>query len=661
MGRIIDKILERRKLFLSRQPSAASSVDSPPQHDDDGASGPLVINSTVPAGWFYSFEFFPPKTEAGLDNLLTRIDRMIVRLDPLYINVTWGAAGQTAARSMAVATHAQKYLGVDVLLHVTCQGMPRDDILRVLHQAKTSGIRNLLALRGDAPRGQRAWKPGDVSGGACERAIDLVRLIRETYGDYFCIAVAGHPEGHPSSTSQEEEINHLKQKLECGADFVVTQFFYDTDVFLDFVKRCRAQGIDCPIIPGILPIQSFNNFARMTEYCNTAVPKEIWARLEPVKEDMEAVKQIGCELAVEMCRRIINEADGVDGVHFYTLNLERSVAQILGDLGAVDLFRPENQAQDPCSSGNRTSLPLRETIRTNACRQLPWRPSAMTDRSKQEQVRPINWANRPKSYVRRTEEWDEFPNGRWGDATSPAFGELSEVGHFYQFSLGNEDDQRALLGHCPTETTDVYEVFAQYVEGKLPHIPWCESPLQPESFLIQRQLAKLNRKGFLTVNSQPSVNGISSTHNSFGWGGPNGFIYQKAYCECFCSPENTRLLVAMVKSNPSMNLYAVNNLGNTIQEGIELGGVTALTWGVFPNREILQPTIFDPSTFLVWAEEAFSLWTTMWANLYDFDSDSFDLIETIRDTFYLCAIIHNNYIGKGTEGSTLWQAMEECG
>jgi methylenetetrahydrofolate reductase (NADPH) len=174
--------------------------------------------------------------------------------------------------------------------------------------------------------------------------------------------------------------------------------------------------------------------------------------------------------------------------------------------------------------------------------------------------------------------------GRWGDATSPAFGELSDVSHFYTFSLGNDDDRRAMLGQAPMTPHDVYEVFAHYVEGEVPHIPWCETPLQAESFLIQKQLAMVNRAGFLTINSQPSVNGAPSTHKTFGWGGPGGYIYQKAYCECFCSPEKTNLLVEMVTRHPSMNLYAVNNHGHEMRVGREEGGVTALTWGVFPNR-----------------------------------------------------------------------------
>jgi methylenetetrahydrofolate reductase (NADPH) len=508
--------------------------------------------------------------------------------------------------------------------------------------------------------------------------------------------VAGHPEGHPSSVSRHDEMIHLKEKIDAGADLIITQLFYDVTIFQQYVQQCRTYGITCPIIPGIMPIQSYSSFQRMTEYCQVSVPSHVWDQLEPVKEDDEAVKRVGCHIATEMCRQILSSSsslvdgnDIIDGVHFYTLNLERSVTYILNQLGAIDIvqantttgtsttsinnYNTTKNITEPIPDDNHndlivptpnvekdtiiTSTGMSTTVRTTSGRTLPWRPSAIERRYKYEQVRPINWANRPKSYVVRTEDWDEYPNGRWGDATSPAFGELSDVSHFYSFSLGSDEDQRAMLGHHPKTHQDVYEVFAKYVEGTIPHIPWCETSLQPESFLIQKQLSQLNRSGYLTINSQPSVNGAPSSHKTFGWGGPGGYVYQKAYCECFCSPEHTKKLVAMVQQHKSMNLYAVNVMGEQIQEGVELGGVTALTWGVFPNREILQPTIFDPNTFLVWSEEAFSLWTYMWMNLYEYDSTSYTLIESIRDTYFLCAIIDNNYIST----STIWDAMQVAG
>eukprot|EP00934_Nitzschia_sp_Nitz4_P005203 Nitzschia sp. Nitz4//scaffold232_size35869//18431//20601//NITZ4_007807-RA/size35869-snap-gene-0.43-mRNA-1//1//CDS//3329543330//5193//frame0 len=659
MTRIIEKIQQRRQRRRNLH-----------RESDQG-------QQDLPQGWYYSFEFFPPKTEAGLDNLLTRIDRMTRRLDPLFIDVTWGAGGSTSARTLAVASQAQRYFGVDVLLHLTTTGMTRQAISSVLEQAKACGIHNILALRGDPPRGKRTWVPNDVSGGDCDRAIDLVKLIRELHGDYFGIAVAGHPENHPSSTSLREEMNHLNEKVQAGADFIVTQFFYSVPAFVEYVKACRSNGIDCPIIPGIMPVQSYSTFLRMTQYCGVSVPQEILTRMGTVQSDDEAIKEIGCQLAAEMCTEILTHPElDIDGVHFYTLNLERSTTRILMQLGAIDIIGNDNNTNESSvtptdtltTSSSRTTLDdaadsLTDTVRPNSGRPLPWRPSAMAQRAKEE-VRPINWANRPKSYVLRTEEWDEFPNGRWGDATSPAFGELSDLSHFYSFSLGSEEDRRAMLGREPKVPQDVFDVFASYVQGKIPHIPWCETPLQAESLVIQTELAELNRAGFLTINSQPAVNGAPSNDKVFGWGGSGGYVYQKEYCECFCSPERAKCLVEMVEKEPAMNLYAVNIRGDEMKVGLELGGVTALTWGVFPNREILQPTIFDPSAFLVWSEEAFSLWTSMWLNLYEFDTPSYELIEETRDSYYLVAIIDNDYIATNTKqsgGSRLWKAMLEAG
>lgn len=410
----------------------------------------------------------------------------------------------------------------------------------------------------------------------------------------------------------------------------------------------------------VINSQSYASFIRMTKSCDITVPKHIMERLEPVKEDDEAAKIIGCEIAVEIAMKILNTPavdGGMDGVHFYTLNLERSVTRILMAMNVVStLHQPADSDNKQEEKSGITSSPGLSAV-SSGRRQYPWRPSAMERREK-EDVRPINWANRPKSYVMRTEDWDEFPNGRWGDSTSPAFGELSELQHFYSFSLGSDEDRLAMLGQNPTKPQDIYEVFAKYVEGKVPHLPWCETALKPESFTIQGQLASLNRAGFLSINSQPPVNGVPSSHPVFGWGGTGGYIYQKSYIEFFVSPENAQVLIGMVAMNKSMNLYAVNNDGKEMRAGSEEGGITALTWGVFPNREILQPTIFDPDTFLIWAEEAFSLWTSMWLNLYEFGSTSFDLIENIRDTYYLVAIIDNDFMSSNEhQGGKLLEEM----
>ncbi|KAL3906857.1 MAG: hypothetical protein SGARI_003816 [Bacillariaceae sp.] len=225
------------------------------------------------------------------------------------------------------------------------------------------------------------------------------------------------------------------------------------------------------------------------------------------------------------------------------------------------------------------------------------------------------------------------------------------MAHFYGFSLGTESERREILGNNPTIPQDVYDVFAAYVDGKVPHIPWCQNPLQPASFLIQKQLVELNRIGFMTINSQPAVNGKPSDDPVVGWGGAGGFVYQKEYYALF----NT------IKENPTMIVYAVNSKGKQLRPTKEDGGVTALTWGVFPNREIVQPTIFDPEVFLIWAEEAFATWSASWLPLYKKGTKSHALIEEIRDTFYLVAIIDNDYVSSGSNNdSPLWKTMLEC-
>lgn len=206
------------------------------------------INGKVPlkpGNPFFSFEYFPPKTSQGLENLYDRIERMTA-LEPLFIDVTWGAGGSTKDLSTALCEYAVKYLGVDVMMHLTCQGLTKDQLKQILTHAKELGIMNILALRGELPKGAFSWEP--VPDGF-NNAIELVKLIREMFGDYFCIAVAGFPEGHPHSSDTTTDIKYLKEKVDAGADFILTQFFYDTDLFLNYISNCRAEGIECPIIP----------------------------------------------------------------------------------------------------------------------------------------------------------------------------------------------------------------------------------------------------------------------------------------------------------------------------------------------------------------------------------------------------------------------------
>jgi methylenetetrahydrofolate reductase (NADPH) len=240
-----------------------------------------------------------------------------------------------------------------------------------------------------------------------------------------------------------------------------------------------------------------------------------------------------------------------------------------------------------------------------------------------EEVRPINWANRPKSYIKRTVNWDEFPNGRWGDNRSPAYGELSDS-HFFRPVEGSKKDLLAMWGESPIVHRDVYEVFAKYIEGKIPILPWCETALQSETIPISSRLADINREGFLTINSQPAVNGEKSDHPLYGWGGAGGRVYQKAYVEFFVSPHRMSSIMEVINSHPNLNYYAIDSNGAEFSSGFK--SVIALTWGCFPNKEILQPTVFDHDSFVVWSKEVFQLWTKSWAALYDDETESSALL-----------------------------------
>jgi len=277
---------------------------------------------------FFSFEFFPPKTEEGVVNLKERLKRM-VSTGPNFCDITWGAGGSTADATMDIATYMQKEAGMETMMHLTCTNMEKNMIDSALAQAKEAGITNILALRGDPPAGQERWTA--VEGGF-SNAVDLVRYIKEQYGDWFGITVAGYPEGHNELNDYGADLRHLKAKVEAGADVIVTQLFYSSDLFIKFVKDCRDLGITVPIVPGIMPIQNYGGFKRMTGFCKTYIPDEINEELEAIKDDDEAVKAYGVQLAVQMIRKCI-KAGACDGFHIYTLNLEKSAFAILETMG----------------------------------------------------------------------------------------------------------------------------------------------------------------------------------------------------------------------------------------------------------------------------------------------------------------------------------------
>ncbi|CAN1194503.1 Methylenetetrahydrofolate reductase 1 [Linum perenne] len=566
----------------------------------------------------FSFEFFPPKTDDGVENLFERMDRMVA-YNPTFCDITWGAGGTTADLTLEIANRMQNSVCVETMMHLTCTNMPVEKIDHALETIKSNGIQNVLALRGDPPHGQDKFV--QIQGGfAC--ALDLVKHMRSKYGDYFGITVAGYPEAHPevigsdglaTPEAYQKDLAYLKQKVDAGADLIVTQLFYDTDIFLKFVNDCRQIGITCPIVPGIMPINNYKGFIRMTGFCKTKIPAEITAALEPIKDNDEAVRAYGIHLGAEMCKKII--AHGINTVHLYTLNMEKSALGILMSLGAIE--------------------------ESKISRSLPWRRPANVFRVK-EDVRPIFWANRPKSYLSRTVGWEQYPRGRWGDSGNPSYGALSD----HQFMRPRSRDKKLQEEWAIQlkSIEDIYERFKNYCLGTSKSSPWSElDGLQPETKIIDAKLGKINSKGFLTINSQPAVNGEKSDSPIVGWGGPGGYVYQKAYLEFFCSKEKLDTLVAKCKSFPQLSYIAVNKSGSWISN-ISEGGVNAVTWGVFPAKEILQPTVVDPASFSVWKDEAFEIWSRGWASLYPEDDPSRKLLKEVESSYYLVSLVDNDYV-----------------
>ncbi|KAI9248609.1 methylenetetrahydrofolate reductase-domain-containing protein [Sporodiniella umbellata] len=539
------------------------------------------------------------------------------RFGPEFVDITWGAGGTSAELTTELVSTSQSVYGLETMMHLTCTNMPVEKIDTALEAAKKCGCQNILALRGDPPKGQTNWE-------SCENgfqyAADLVRYIRKRYGDYFCIAVAGHPEGHIDNPDGENDLQRLKEKVDAGADVIVTQLFFDVDIFVDFVKRCRAIGIQCPILPGIFPIQSYSGLSRVISFNNNVVPQRIWDELELIKEDDQAVKDYGIDLAIEFIQRIKAET-GISGFHIYTFNLERSSRLILEKLGLV----PEQEHVKP----------------------LPWNPSLGPKRTK-ETVRPIFWKNRTQSYIQRTESWDEFPNGRWGDSRSPAFGEYDRWGVSIQYPA---EKQLKMWGE-PTSVDAIALLFARYCKGKLEALPWSAQRLDPETDTIRQRLAAINLLNYLTINSQPAVNGVKSSDPVYGWGPKNGYVYQKAYIEFFASPQQLDELVKKIEHDMEITYFAVNHKGN-FKTNTADAGPNAVTWGVFPGKEIVQPTIVESTAFMAWKDEAFELWNE-WARVYDRKSESARLIMDIHDQWYLVNIVHNDFQNE----NGIWQLFD---
>jgi methylenetetrahydrofolate reductase (NADPH) len=269
-----------------------------------------------------SFELFPPKTEQGVGNLFQHVARLIL-FRPSFITCTYGAGGSTQGTTLEIVSRVHRQFNIPVATHLTCVGCTVQQLRDYLQRARSAGIDNVVALRGDPPRGVATFRP--VEGGLCY-ANELVTLIRAEFPE-LGIAVAGYPETHQEAPSPEVDLANLKRKVDAGADVVITQLFYNNDDFFRFRDRCHALGIRQPIVPGLLPVTNFAQIKRITSLCGAKLPADFVQRLESAGEDADAQFTIGVEFATRQTQDLINA--GVPGIHFYVLNRSEATAAVL--------------------------------------------------------------------------------------------------------------------------------------------------------------------------------------------------------------------------------------------------------------------------------------------------------------------------------------------
>lgn len=574
----------------------------------------------------FSFEFFVPKTSQGVQNLYDRMDRMY-DLNPIFIDITWNAGGRSSSLTNEMVLTAQSTLGLETCMHLTCTNMQVSLIDEALQKAYASGCQNILALRGDPPL------DGSESTGDFKYAKDLIRYIRQHYGDHFNIGVAAYPEGQ-GDDDDETQLKYLKEKCDVGADFIITQMFYDVDNFISWCSKLRKIGINIPIIPGIMPISTYAAFVRRAKWSEISIPPHFLEVLDPIKDDDYLVREKGTELVSELCQKLL-DSGFINHLHFYTMNLERATVMILEKLNLFESIK----SSDILSGG-----------------ELPWRKSLHPQRSK-ESIRPIFWQNRKYSYITRTSTWDEFPNGRWGDSRSPAFGDIDLCAS----ELLRQSPKKAFdLWGSPQSLKDLSQLITSYLTGDLKSLPWSDGPIGEDTNLIIDNLIDLNKKGFFTMNSQPALNAIRSNNPVHGWGPKSGYVYQKQYLEFFCHKDVLGDLLKSIESfntqsgdstSSVLSYYAVDKFGK-LSTNCKDDDINAVTWGVFPGEEILQPTIVEKTSFLAWKDEVYRLFTE-WikifqSNIIDTPQETaqgfVDMISKFSDEYVLCNIVNNNFI-----------------
>jgi methylenetetrahydrofolate reductase (NADPH) len=532
--------------------------------------------------------------------------------------------------TLDIAANMQNQTCIDTMMHLTCTNMPIEKIDDALKAVQKLGIRNILALRGDPPKGQDKFEA--VEGGfSC--ALDLVKHIRKEFGDFFSIAVAGYPEAHPETIVDDpvemeknywSNIKYLKEKIDAGGEVIVTQLFYDIEIFHKFVADCRSVGITCPILPGIMPIMTYGGFKRMTGFCKTKVPKDLADKIESLKDDEEGLKAYGIEHGADMCLKLLSS--GTPGLHMYALNVDTTVLAILDRVGLINVAKPP--------------------------RPVPWSLVPKGTRRMVEGVRPVSWALSNRMYIKRTKVWDSFPAKSWAEAHEiPAL--CSEL-RYHTLSIARKAKATAAWGAELKSLEDVKSVFVKYFSGEISTFPWADKELAGSvASTLAPKLTALVGKGLLPINALPSINGCDSADEVHGWGGLDGRVYQKSYVEFFAPAEAAAKIIesiqTKIKALGLLDFIAVDSQGvlKASSEGLAQGKVSAVSWGVFPGKEIIQPYVLDSKSLKARAEEAFALWTAEWGSLYEDGSASRDLLKSISSGWVFIGVLDNDFVSGG--------------
>lgn len=290
----------------------------------------MRIGQLLQKGATFSFEFFPPKSNEAVEELIVRA-RDLGGLRPSFVSVTYGAGGSTRDRTRELVVRLQDEVGLCTAAHLTCVGHSREELTDILQNYQKRGIENIVALRGDAPQETAGFTPHPEG---LRYGSELVKLIRDRFNDRFSVAVAGYPEGHPETPNKLADMDNLKRKVDAGADVVITQLFFENRDFYDFRERCDLAGINVPIVAGIMPVLSRKGILRMAGLCGARIPARLLGRLQKAGDHDENVAAIGIDWAVQQCRDLLDHQ--VRGIHFYTLNRSSATMEIYRRLGATD-------------------------------------------------------------------------------------------------------------------------------------------------------------------------------------------------------------------------------------------------------------------------------------------------------------------------------------